>query len=173
MHKISRLIPIALFALSFPGNSEEFQTIGIETLESEKLDEIVIQKYTYIGQCPGVEYSKVSGYFVDYDNMPSKDLRIKITNFGKGLSPTNPPYTDRSYDKGRASEVIDMSIGRKHENRFFALRKGLNPLKYKIYNNVSKIPLKEGTLIFKVSVIESTYRRDASWNKYAGKYTCY
>ena len=143
MHKISLLIPIALLALSFPGNSEEFQTIGIETLESEKLDEIVIQKYTYIGQCPGVEYSKVSGYFVDYDNMPSKDLRIKITNFGKGLSPTNPPYTDRSYDKGRASEVIDMSIKKKHENRFFALRKGLNPYNTKFTTMFQKFHLKK------------------------------
>lgn len=161
-----------LSSLVIPAYSEEFQTVGIETINSEKLDEIKIQKNVYIGQCPGMDYEKVEGYFVNYDHMPAKDLRLKITNFGKGLSPSNPPFTERAYDSGRASEIIKMGIGSKHARNYFALREGLNPLKYKIYNNVTKIPVKQGTVMVKVFVNETTYRRDKRWVDYLGKYSC-
>tara|TARA_B100000674_G_C37576333_1_gene794228 strand:+ start:144 stop:671 length:528 start_codon:yes stop_codon:yes gene_type:complete len=161
-----------IFGASVCVRAEEFQTEGIETLTSENLDEIIIQKNIFVGQCPGAEYTTTDGYFVDYNNMPANNLRVKIVNFGRGLSPSNPPYTDRAYDSGRASEIIKMAIGKGHARRYFALRKGLNPLKYKIYNDVSKITIKEGTIMLRAFVNESTYRRDKKYDKYEGKYVC-
>ena len=142
-------------------NIEDF--IGIETINSESLKYISIPKTVYVGECPGARNGKTEGYFVDYNTPVAPNLVIKLENYARGLSPQRPPYTEKDYDKGRASDKIKFKFGTEHNKVNFIVKEGLNPIKYQIIdetNRRERVIIKSGMFILKVGIDKTVYRRD-------------
>ena len=157
-----------------PIEEEQEAMIGIESAESEVLDEINLERLVFIGQCPGVVDKKTSGYFVDYDLPTQKGLKIELTNYARGLSPQKPPFVARKYDTGRASDVIKFKIGKAHKTKYFTVKEGLNPIKYQIIDTSDNenIILNSGTFMLNVNVLITEQVRNQEWSSYSNDYYC-
>ena len=145
--------------------------VGIETAESEDLDKITLRRIIYVGECPGVSDQQTEGYFVDYSVPTQEGYRVKLVNYARGLSPQKPPFTDRSYESGRASDKIAFQIGTKHKSSYFAVRKGINPIKYQVTDE-EDIVQSSGTFTLTANIISYKQRRDKVWGEYSKEYYC-
>ncbi|WP_320676757.1 hypothetical protein [Prochlorococcus sp. MIT 1300] len=145
--------------------------VGIETADSETLDNLNLQRTVYVGQCPGVRNHKTDGYFVDYSISTQPGYKVKLVNYARGLSPQKPPFTDRSYDRGRASDQISFKLANKHKKSYLAVREGLNPIKYQIVDS-DNVVQSSGTFMLTTKVIVTQQRRDKEYNSYSREYYC-
>ena len=156
-------------------NDSEKNTLGIESLDSSSLRILNLKRIVYVGQCPGKIDKQAEGYFVDYSTPVKENLRIRLQNFARGLSPDEPPYVYKDYDKGRSSDKIKFKFGDKHNKVYLILREGLNPIKYEIVdvtNRKEKIWIKSGVFMLQVNIIEQRFRRDKEWSSYTSSYYC-
>jgi hypothetical protein len=108
------------------------QEIGIESEGQTTLNLIVIPYYEYYGECPGSETGAIRGWFTSSQYPPASDRRVVVRNVSRGMSPEDPPYTDREYLKGRSSEGFDMRFGKSHDQRFFRVLPNVNIFEYEI-----------------------------------------
>ena len=131
---------------------EEATEVGIESEGQTVLNLITIPYYQYTGECPGEAYGSIKGWFTSSETVPTTNRRVIIRNISRGMSPEEPPYTDREYFKGRASEGIAMRFGNQHDDRFFRVLPGLNTFEYEVRNGDTVI--KRG--LFKSQVFKST-----------------
>ena len=157
-----------------PIEEEQEAMIGIESAESEVLDEINLSRLVFTGACPGVVDKKTSGYFVDYDLPTQKGLKIELTNYARGLSPQKPPFVAKNYDTGRASDVIKFKIGTVHKTKYFTVKEGLNPIKYQIIDTSDNenIIVNSGTFMLKVNILVTEQVRNQEWSSYSNSYYC-
>ena len=153
---------------------EQEAMIGIESAESEVLDEINLTRLVFTGACPGIVDKKTSGYFVDYDLPTQAGLKIELTNYARGLSPQKPPFVKRDYDAGRASDVIKFKIGKAHKTKYFVVKEGLNPIKYQIIDtsDYENIIVNSGTFMLNVNVLITEQVRNQEWSSYSNDYYC-
>lgn len=128
------IFSLAAIAVSEIANAQSELNIevGIETEGQRDLNTAVIPYFEYHGQCPGTAYGSIRGWFTSSKSTPGDHRRVIIRNVTRGLSPEKPPYTDREYFQGRASEGFDINFGNKHNNRLFIVLDGINTLEYEI-----------------------------------------
>lgn len=88
-------------------------TLGIESVGSSSLRILNLNRTVFIGECPGIRNKSAVGYFVDYETPVQEDFAVVLTNFTRGLSPSNPPSVKKDYDSGRASDKIKFKIANK------------------------------------------------------------
>ena len=164
-------------ASEFVSGSQEDEVedfLGIESINSESLKYISIPRTVFVGECPGERNGKTEGYFVDYNTPVAPNLVVKLENYARGLSPQRPPYTERDYDQGRASDKIKFKLGTEHNKVNFIVKQGLNPIKYQIIdetNRKERVILKSGMFMLKVGIDTTTYRRDMERSS-DGTYYC-
>ena len=158
---------VALIGLPYPVLSQYSDGEGIESAKSNSIRNISIDEIVYEGQCPGTVQYPEKAYFVSDNQPPKPGYRVKLTNMSRGLSPDAPPFTDRSYAKGRASESFEIALGEKHQGRYFIVRQGENLLQYEITRDGNLVD--SGTFTYNVLVTSSTEYR----NKVAKQVTKY
>lgn len=126
----------ALGAISLwivPAIAQYNEGAGIETVGSTSIRSLTIARTIFQGECPGQTQHTITGYFVNDDLPPRPGLTLKLTNMSRGLSPDDPPYTSRTYDRGRASQSFDLALGDRHRGSFFVVREGRNLMQYEIF----------------------------------------
>lgn len=155
--KIS-LIVLLFAATQFPALAQYERGAGIESAGSDSIYSISIRKTIFTGECPGERQYPEVGYFVSDLNPPLPGRRVKVVNMARGLSPDNPPYTDRSYGKGRASQSFEIALGSKHRGRYFVVRPGVNLIQYTINQGGNIVD--SGTFRYNVRVRESEQVRN-------------
>lgn len=156
-------VAAALISLSWsllPARSQYNEGAGIETVTSSSIHFLSINRTIYEGECPGEIQHPITGYFVNDDLPPRLGLTLKLTNMSRGLSPDDPPFTSRTYDRGRASQSFDIALGSKHRGRYFVVREGRNLMQYEIFNAGNTI----STGTFTVDV-KAPIRRDYRYKK--------
>lgn len=116
-----------------PAIAQYNEGAGIETVGSTSIRSLMIARTIFQGECPGQTQHTITGYFVNDDLPPRPGLTLKLTNMSRGLSPDDPPYTSRTYDRGRASQSFDLALGDRHRGSFFVVREGRNLMQYEIF----------------------------------------
>jgi hypothetical protein len=160
--KKNLLVPFYLASISTSIATAQYSSgVGIETSRSNVITEISIPLIIYTGECPGVDQTPQTGYFVSDSHPPYPGYNIKLTNMSRGLSPDNPPYTIRNYSKGRASQSFEIALGSKHRGSFFVVKQGENTLQYEIIKEQSIIH----SGIFRVLVITSASQQNRAKKK--------
>ena len=117
-------------------NREE---VGFESEGQRELNKVIVPYIRYYGECPGKAYRYKRSWFTSSKFTPRKNRRVIITNITRGLSPEKPPYTNREYYSGRASEGFDVLFGTKHHNRYLAVLNGINDFEYEIKDKKTTI----------------------------------
>lgn len=133
-----------------PGLTQYSEGVGIETVGSTSIQSLRIAKTIFEGECPGQTQYPITGYFVNDDLPPRPGLTLKLTNMSRGLSPDDPPYTNRTYDRGRASQSFDIALGERHRGSYFVVREGRNLMQYEIFQAGNTIST--GTFTVRVDV---------------------
>jgi hypothetical protein len=149
---------VLLTGLPYPVLSQYSDGEGIESVKSNSIRNISINQIVYQGECPGIVQYSEKAYFVSDKQSPKPGYRVKLTNMSRGLSPDAPPFTDRSYAKGRASESFEIALGAKHQGRYFIVRQGENLLQYEITRDGNLVG--SGTFTYNVIVTSSTEYRN-------------
>lgn len=149
---------VALISWSYPALSQYSDGEGIESAKSNSIRNISISQTVYQGECPGIDQYPEKAYFVSDKQPPTPGYRVKLTNMSRGLSPDVPPFTDRSYARGRASESFEIALGAKHQGRYFIVREGENLLQYEITRDGNLVG--SGTFTYNVIVRSSTEYRN-------------
>lgn len=149
---------ITTVVFSFPGFSQYTDGEGIESSNSTNIKGIAIKQIVYEGECPGITQYPEKAYFVSDKLPPAPGYRVKLTNMSRGLSPDAPPYTDRSYARGRASESFEIALGAKHQGRYFIVRQGENLMQYEVTRDRNLVS--SGTFSFYVTVNSSSEYRN-------------
>ena len=103
---------------------------GIESVGSDSLTTLYLNRTVYVGECPGIRNKSTTGYFVDYETDVKEDLVVVLRNFTRGLSPNNPPSVEKDYDSGRASDKIKFKISGKRNKVYLSMQPGKNMIKY-------------------------------------------
>jgi hypothetical protein len=169
MRKILHLVgAAAILSIPIAAQAQYQAGVGIESASSNDISRLTIGRIIYQGECPGTRQFPEKGYFVSDERPPSPGQRVKLTNMSRGLSPDNPPYTDRSYAKGRASESFEIALGSGHQGRYFIVRPGTNLMQFEITRDGNT--LESGTFPFHVDVSESTEIRNKTLEEVT-KYT--
>jgi hypothetical protein len=75
----------------------------------------------YIGDCPDAKRSSVKAHFVSSSTPPAPGLRVVLRNATRGLRGDPAPYTNRSYDKGRFSQGINIAPATRHNIKYLAV----------------------------------------------------
>ena len=93
----------------------------------------------------GMDHS--SGFFLNDSVSPSKDKIVILKNlsFGTNNNQVAKVFSIRKYDSKNGSEIINITRGRTHSNKYFIVKNGINIINYEIVNNKSNLVLKEGT----------------------------
>ena len=93
----------------------------------------------------GMDHS--SGFFFNDSVSPSKDKIVILKNlsFGTNNNKVAKVFSIRKYDSKNGSEIINITRGRTHSNKYFIVKNGINIINYEIVNNKSNLVLKEGT----------------------------
>lgn len=159
--KTPSALAIAITALASlvatPVFSQYSEGAGIETVGSASIHTLRIAKTIFEGECPGETQYPITGYFVNDDLPPRPGLTLKLTNMSRGLSPDDPPFTNRTYDRGRASQSFDIALGERHRGRYFVVREGRNLMQYEIFQAGNTVST--GTFTVRVDVpIRYQYR---------------
>ena len=149
---------VTLMGWSYPALSQYSDGEGIESVKSNSIRNISINQIVYEGECPGIDQYPEKAYFVSDKQPPTPGYRVKLTNMSRGLSPDAPPFTDRSYAKGRASESFEIALGAKHQGRYFIVRQGENLLQYEITRDGNLVG--SGTFTYNVIVRSSIEYRN-------------
>ena len=150
-------------------------TIGIESVGSSSLREMNINRTVFVGQCPGIRNKSSVGYFVDYETPVQEDYAVILTNFTRGLSPSNPPSVKKDYDSGRASDKIKFKIANKKNKVYLSIQPGVNPIKYEIIDESdrkNKILVKSGVFMLDVKFIDKVITRNKEYDREMGVYYC-
>ena len=165
---------ICLSSGVLPARSQYNEGAGIETVTSSSIHRMRIEKTIYEGECPGEVQQPITGYFVNDDLPPRPGLTLKLTNMSRGLSPNDPPYTNRTYDRGRASQSFDLALGQKHRGRYFVVREGENLMQFEIFNAGNTISTGTFTVHVKVLVNRAyRYSKPVEVTKYRSDGTSY
>ena len=150
-------------------------TSGIESVGSDSLTVLNLDRTVYVGECPGIRNKSTAGYFVDYEILPREDLVVVLSNHTKGLSPNNPPSVDKDYDSGRASDKIKFKISSKRNKVYLSMQPGKNRIIYKIIDESdrkNKKIIKSGFFFLDVKFNDTGYRRDKEWSSESNSYYC-
>mgnify|MGYP001407491932 CR=1 FL=1 len=142
-------------------NSEA--TLGIESVGSTSLRTLNLKRTVYVGECPGIRNKTTDGYFVDYSTPVKEDHVVVLQNFTRGLSPSNPPSTEKDYDSGRASDRIKFKISNKRNKVYLSMRPGANTINYQIIDETDrkdKKLVKSGVFILEVKFEDQVYTRN-------------
>ena len=93
----------------------------------------------------GMDHS--SGFFLNDSVSPSKDKIVILKNlsFGTNNNQVAKVFSIRKYDSKNGSEIINITRGRTHSNKYFIVKNGINIINYEIVNDKSNLVLKEGT----------------------------
>ena len=111
--------------------THSFADAGLTVNNGDSIaDEIVLDRITYTGTCPGVEVTKREAKFVSLTTAPERGLRVKVKNVTPGLDDSPYPFTDRKYDKGSASEKTFLFPKDKHKRKTFSVVEGENNFEY-------------------------------------------
>ena len=154
-------------------NSEAI--VGIESVGSDSLRVLNLDRTVYVGECPGVRNKSTTGYFVDYETLPQEDLVVVLSNHTKGLSPNNPPSVDKDYDSGRASDKIKFKISSKRNKVYLSMQPGKNMIKYQIIDESDrkdKKIIKSGMFFLDVKFNDTVYTRNKEWSSESNSYYC-
>ena len=154
-------------------NSEAM--VGIESVGSESLRILNLDRTVYVGECPGVRNKSTTGYFVDYETDVREDLVVVLRNFTRGLSPNNPPSVEKDYDSGRASDKIKFKISSKRNKVYLSMQPGKNMIKYQIIDESDrkdKKIVKSGMFFLDVKFNDKVFRRDKEWSSESNSYYC-
>lgn len=157
-----------------PAFSLYSEGVGIETVGSSSIHSLTIARTIFQGECPGEVQHTITGYFVNDDLPPRPGLTLKLTNMSRGLSPDDPPFTERTYDRGRASQSFDLALGDRHRGRYFVVREGRNLMQFEIFQAGNTIA--SGTFNLRVDVpVSYQYRgkRPVEVTKYNSDGTSY
>jgi hypothetical protein len=165
---------IGLSCGALPARSQYNEGAGIETVTSSSIHRMSIHRTIYEGECPGEIQHPITGYFVNDDLPPRPGLTLKLTNMSRGLSPNDPPYTNRTYDRGRASQSFDIALGQKHRGRYFVVREGENLMQFEIFNAGNTISTGTFTVYVKAPTrTDYRYKKPVEVTKYNSDGTSY
>ena len=176
--KLKILLKI-LFCASFfslqPSTIASDEFLGIESVGSSSLRILNLNRTVFVGECPGIRNKSAVGYFVDYETPVQEDYSVVLTNFTRGLSPSNPPSVKKDYDSGRASDKIKFKISNKRNKVYLSMQPGKNPIKYQIIDETdrkNKKIVKSGIFSLEVKFDDTVYRRDKEYSPESGTYYC-
>jgi len=115
-----------------PAASQPAPEIGWEFEGQSALNRVVLDEITYQGECPGQEGSQVEARFFSSKTPPAEDRRVVIRTVTRGVVGDPLPYTDREYNKGRASEATKIRFGSRHDGKYMQVLPGENQFEYEI-----------------------------------------
>ena len=150
-------------------------TLGIESVGSSSLRILNLNRTVFVGQCPGIRNKSAVGYFVDYETPVQDDFAVVLTNFTRGLSPSDPPSIKKDYDSGRASDKIKFKIANKKNKVYLSLQPGVNPIKYQIIDETDrkdKKVVKSGVFMLDVKFVDKVITRNKEYDREMGVYYC-
>ena len=150
-------------------------TLGIESVGSSSLRILNLNRTVFVGECPGIRNKSAVGYFVDYETPVQEDYSVVLTNFTRGLSPSNPPSVKKDYDSGRASDKIKFKIASKKNKVYLSMQPGVNPIKYQIIDETDrkdKKIVKSGVFMLDVKFVDKVITRNKEYDREMGVYYC-
>ena len=86
------------------------------------------------------------GYFYSSNVIPSKSKLVVLKNLSFGTDKNNVAkvYSIRKYNSENGSEVIKLTKGLTHSNKYFIVNNGNNRISYEIINKKNKLVLDSG-----------------------------
>jgi hypothetical protein len=94
-----------------------------------------------------------------FETLVQEDFSVRLTNFTRGLSPSNPPSVKKDYESGRASDKIKFKIASKKKSKLsLSVQPGKNPIKYEIIDETDrkdKKIIKSGIFMLDVKFIDT------------------
>ena len=103
----------------------------------------------------GMDHS--SGFFLNDSVSPSEDKIVILKNlsFGTNTNQVAKVFSIRKYNSDNGSEIINITRGKTHSNKFFIVKDGINKINYEIVNDKSNRVLKEGTFNLNINSFKS------------------
>lgn len=115
-------------------------------------NQIEFKRVEYVGQCPGTNISSgsLSAEFVSETMPPAPGRRVIIRNVSEGMNSDPYPFTDREYERGKASENFKFGISDRHRSQSLSVWQGKNQFEYEIREKNQAI--EQGKFIVEVAV---------------------
>ncbi len=152
-------IPIALNVAPVYLSARE-SGVGLEFEGFQELNLATVVSTEYIGDCPGSKRGTVKAHFVSSSTPPALGLRVVLRNATRGLRGDPAPYTNRSYDKGRFSQGINIAPATRHNIKYLAVLPGKNNFEYEIKRGNQVI--ESGSFTAELDRQTKTFEREAT-----------
>ncbi|MEB3292247.1 MAG: TMEM14 family protein [Synechococcales bacterium] len=147
-----------------PGSSAATATaMGWEFDGRQTLNLVSLRETQYVGDCPGQDTETVEARFTSSNVPPAPGRRVMIRNVTRGVGSDPFPFTDREYEKGRASEATKMEFGSKHSSKRLRVLPGENQFEYEIRQDGRVID--SGSFVATLEKRYQEIRRNAEWRE--------
>ena len=157
---IPEIITIAM-SLASPMEKELTPSLGQFLRNGYPIDELIISRVTFFGDCPGEKISPV--YKIGFLEKTSINLgadkyrRIKVENMSTG------GFTDRKYqNKGFSSQLFNVTLGSRHRGSFLTVQEGVNRFKWSVFNKKTKEVFVSGNSSLVVNINNASQNRSYS-----------
>jgi hypothetical protein len=134
--------------------------VGLEFEGVRELNQVALAEMIYQGECPGTDTGEIVARFTSTKTPPAPGRRVVVKAVTRGLGSDPFPYTDREYEKGRASEATRLTFGTRHDGAGLRVLPGENQFEYEIKEGGRVIDA--GSFTAQIEKRQQTTQRDAA-----------